>query len=614
MKKLLLVFALGLVVAPAQNALYLDISRDWRRIAGDRLEYAQPGFDDRGWETVYLPKAVRRGSRVIWLRRAVDLPDGADRGRLALTIGSINDAYEVYVNGVPIGGTGGFTYDAWQLPRPRTFAIPEEAVRNSARLELAIRGIRLPRPSPPSWRDFNYVEGPFLLTYDFNAPKDAGRHSMNQRRLRHSPSLLFAVLEAIAALFILFVWAGDRQQSRFFWLGAFLLLESGGEILSTAVLRETSFPFGWPHFTTALMLVAAAPVYAEFAMSVLRLRARWFRTAVWSIWAAFALTLAFGRPDFPWLFLTVRLIYAATVVMVAIGARKQREAKRHWFLLTVALVALAELNFYGQSLSLPRSFNLGILVFQNHTLVILGLLMVVVVQMFRELSADRREKQRLAGELEAARSVQQLLFSGAHPTSAEYQVEAVYEPATEVGGDFYQVLAAGDDAILVVVGDVSGKGLKAALVVSMMTGVARAYARMAPSELLLEMSRVLGTGSGGFVTCLAVRCEPGGRLTMANAGHLNPLLHGAEVETEPGLPLGIAADVGYSETTLQLGPGEAITFVTDGIVEAASATGELFGFERTRALSGKSTVEIADAAKAWGQNDDITVVTVRRTG
>ena len=111
MTKLILGFACGLTLAMAQNALYLDISQDWRRTNGDRLEYAQPGFDDRGWETVYLPKAVRRGSSAIWLRRAVDLPAGTDRGRLALTLGSVNDADEVYVNGVPIGGTGGFTYE-----------------------------------------------------------------------------------------------------------------------------------------------------------------------------------------------------------------------------------------------------------------------------------------------------------------------------------------------------------------------------------------------------------------------------------------------------------------------------------------------------------------------
>jgi serine phosphatase RsbU (regulator of sigma subunit) len=102
-----------------------------------------------------------------------------------------------------------------------------------------------------------------------------------------------------------------------------------------------------------------------------------------------------------------------------------------------------------------------------------------------------------------------------------------------------------------------------------------------------------------------------GTVTIASAGHPAPYLEGREVETPPGLPLGLAAGQEYSEIRLPAGTG-VVTLVTDGVVEAENAAGELFGFERTRAISGKSAGEIAAAAKAWGQNDDITVVTVRR--
>ena len=81
---------------------------------------------------------------------------------------------------------------------------------------------------------------------------------------------------------------------------------------------------------------------------------------------------------------------------------------------------------------------------------------------------------------------------------------------------------------------------------------------------------------------------------------------------ESGLPLGVVADCPYIETSAMVGCGEQVTFVSDGVVEAANEHGELFGFDRTREISGQSAQEIADAAKAWGQNDDITVVTVRR--
>ena len=98
-------------------------------------------------------------------------------------------------------------------------------------------------------------------------------------------------------------------------------------------------------------------------------------------------------------------------------------------------------------------------------------------------------------------------------------------------------------------------------------------------------------------------------MRIANAGNPAPYCDGREVETEPGLPLGIAAGMEYTSLTVQ---GERLTFVSDGVLEAANAKRELFGFERTREISTKSAAEIADAARAWGQNDDITVVTVRR--
>ena len=107
---------------------------------------------------------------------------------------------------------------------------------------------------------------------------------------------------------------------------------------------------------------------------------------------------------------------------------------------------------------------------------------------------------------------------------------------------------------------------------------------------------------------------PRGSLVLAaSAGHPNPYLDGLEVELDAGLPLGIADDATYKEVELRLLPGSQITLVSDGVVEAANRKNELFGFDRKREISGQSAQEIADAAKAWGQNDDITVVTVRRS-
>jgi serine phosphatase RsbU (regulator of sigma subunit) len=100
-------------------------------------------------------------------------------------------------------------------------------------------------------------------------------------------------------------------------------------------------------------------------------------------------------------------------------------------------------------------------------------------------------------------------------------------------------------------------------------------------------------------------------LSIANAGHLSPYLNSRELSCEPGLPLGILPEADYTETCVQLDPDDALTFMSDGVVEARSATGELFGFDRTREISAHSAQQIADAAARFGQEDDITVLTVR---
>jgi serine phosphatase RsbU (regulator of sigma subunit) len=210
--------------------------------------------------------------------------------------------------------------------------------------------------------------------------------------------------------------------------------------------------------------------------------------------------------------------------------------------------------------------------------------------------------------MESAQTVQALLLNQAMPA----EMEAVCLPASEVGGDFYQVVELADGARLVMVGDVSGKGLKAAMLVAVVVGAVGSTKSSAPAAVLARVNRALmGRAGGGFATACCARFDLDGTVTIANAGHLSPYCDGSEVELEAGLPLGIVAEAEYAETVVR---GERFTFVSDGVVEAENAQRELFGFERTREISTQSAQEIAEAAKAWGQNDDITVVTVRRNG
>jgi serine phosphatase RsbU (regulator of sigma subunit) len=175
--------------------------------------------------------------------------------------------------------------------------------------------------------------------------------------------------------------------------------------------------------------------------------------------------------------------------------------------------------------------------------------------------------------------------------------------------------------MLIVVGDVSGKGLPAAMLVSVLVGGIRAEAAHGTDPVTVVRSlndRMMGRTHGGFTTCLAAHITADGLLTMANAGHLPPYLNGEEVGLPGALPLGILAEPEFECVKVQLKAGDRLTFVSDGVVEAqphtASRSNELFGFERTRAISHEPAAVIAEAARAFGQSDDITVVTVQFTG
>jgi hypothetical protein len=225
------------------------------------------------------------------------------------------------------------------------------------------------------------------------------------------------------------------------------------------------------------------------------------------------------------------------------------------------------------------------------------------------------EKALLEAEMAAAREVQQVIVPEKGDSFPGYVVESAYQPARQVGGDFFQILPAGDDGLLVVIGDVAGKGLPAAMLVSLLVGCIRTAAEYThePALMLRKVhDRLLGHACGGFATALAAFFDRDGTVTIANAGHLSPYLDGTEVELAGALPLGIAESGIFDSQRFELRPGSRLTFYSDGVVEAQSKSGELFGFERARAISKRSAAAIVAEAVGFGQEDDITVVTIER--
>jgi sigma-B regulation protein RsbU (phosphoserine phosphatase) len=243
-----------------------------------------------------------------------------------------------------------------------------------------------------------------------------------------------------------------------------------------------------------------------------------------------------------------------------------------------------------------------------------GFVWVFVTEGKRHLRVHT-EKVLLEAEMAAAREIQQVIVPEKGEIFPGFKVESVYQPARQVGGDFFQVLPAGGDGLLVVVGDVAGKGLPAAMLVSMIIGSIRTTAENSHDPVLMLRKlhdRLVGRTAGGFATALAAHIAVDGVVTIANAGHLSPYLDGKELELPGALPLGIAESGRFEATQFELRPGSRLTFYSDGVVEAQNKNGELFGFERARSISTKSAAAIAEAAVEFGQEDDITVVTIER--
>ena len=194
---------------------------------------------------------------------------------------------------------------------------------------------------------------------------------------------------------------------------------------------------------------------------------------------------------------------------------------------------------------------------------------------------------------------------------------SAYRPAQQVGGDFFQLIAQPDGSALLVLGDVSGKGLKAAMTVALIVGTIRTVADTVddPAEILSILNRRLhGRLKDGFVTCLTLRLNAEGDGVLANAGHPAPFLNREELNLPGALPLGLDFNADYESVPFHLEVGDRLTLYTDGLLEARNAAGDLFSFDRLRALiaTQPNAKQATDAAVAFGQDDDITVLTLTR--
>jgi serine phosphatase RsbU (regulator of sigma subunit) len=243
-------------------------------------------------------------------------------------------------------------------------------------------------------------------------------------------------------------------------------------------------------------------------------------------------------------------------------------------------------------------------------------------------------RQSIEQELRLARSIQQAFLPEDVPTLEGWQISPLYQPAREVGGDFYDFHRLSGGRVGLAVGDATGKGVPAALVMATTCGMLRAVSQASdsssPGEMLRRVNEALVSSipANMFVTCFYAILDPkSGSLRYANAGHDVPYLHRSGVAEElraRGMPLGLMPGMGYEENEIVLDAGEAALFYSDGLVEAHHPEGEMFGFPRLQTLVAEHAEEERSLEEAlleelytfvgegWEQEDDITLLTLRR--
>jgi serine phosphatase RsbU (regulator of sigma subunit) len=328
---------------------------------------------------------------------------------------------------------------------------------------------------------------------------------------------------------------------------------------------------------------------------------------------------------FAWVSLAARLLFIA--IMAAIFTTGIRNKGREGWLALPAVVLMASTQFSRELdlLHFPiplRWFLLGVMIIRN-VMAYLALAAIMYVLLLRRLRISLRRQRDLALDVKQAQEVQQVILPEARLVLPGLKglpgltIESEYRPAREVGGDFFQIIPhKSDGSVLIVAGDVTGKGLQAGMLVALLVGAIRSTAELNsdPAFVLSALNRRLMGRNDAQATCLALRIEADGAATLANAGHVAPYLNGEELPMEGALPLGMVDSAEPSVMHFQLAESDRLTLMSDGIAEAMDANGQLFGFERVHELlhTATSATEIAGAAQAFGQEDDISVISVTR--
>ncbi|HUX44987.1 MAG TPA: PP2C family protein-serine/threonine phosphatase [Terracidiphilus sp.] len=554
-----------------------------------------------------------------WYRATFKVPADFAGQELAVGMDPLEEVYDVYIDGTLVGRFGSWKPDPQgPFPRHLAFSIPSDLLKGPTG-HISIR--RWEGASHLMWAPFG-SSGYF----SFPHPPEIGSKLAIQAQERLHPAAgairvlpwdLTYVLYLFAALISFVLFSAQKRRAEYFYLGLYCIL-SGAPPLAGIPLASSNSAMAqsWGPVLVFFFDILA-PAFSLLFLACLCPRSR--RTlqigAVLALIFAFAAAYSLGKQSYAatelWEF---GFTYGMAAFELLAMAGLLLDRRRGSFVIAFCLFLNAAGWAWGAwapKLHLPIGFEAGPFGFDLRSFPGILFVSVTLLVLYLRYRDEQARQAAIDQDLAAARRMQELLLAGSAEQPAGFTVDAVYRPAREVGGDFYRTVSLEDGSLLVIVGDVSGKGLDAAMFVAVVLGSLANETHRNPASLLAYLNRaVMGRTGGGFITACCARFYPDGRVVVANAGHISPYVDGRELQLENGLPLGISADATYSETETQT--DGAVIFISDGVVEATNANGELFGFERTAAIATQAAESIAKAAQDFGQEDDITVLTVER--
>ncbi len=598
--------------------------------------WAQPGFDDSNWtllrsDASWSDQGYPDMSGYGWYRFKVHVAAGPSPK--SLMVAPIITSFEIYVDGKLEGRSGDMPPHVILNLRmhPQVYPLTQTGSSTSHDVLVAIRVWHA-----PVWANF-VGGGPYRgghLAGDSSILEIERAHQAVTRSSHFVDYYSYSIASGIIGIAILCLFFVRPAEREYLWFALMLLAQSADSVLF--VSKEIyAFP-PVPIYDLSDGICVALNFFAAFCFfsKVLRYHARRIGRVClalvvfsplpavfyWPGWATGAasatIQLCCLLPAAAWIFfvlgkralagnLDARLLLVPTLLDIG------------FYVADNVAIVLNQAGLTKMPRILERPLPLPPFTMQTGVFLHIFFLLAMLVFLIRRFALARGQEEKIAQEREAGRQIQLILLPDKLDQSKYFTVECAYCPAEQVGGDFFQQIADDEGGMTIVIGDVSGKGLTAATMVSLLVGAIRAEASHGanPATLLAALNeRMMGRSRGGFTTCLAARFSAAVLMTVSNAGFLFKQKTAYEIDIPGALPLGILGGAEYESTTIQLAPGDCITFVTDGVPEAQTKAGELFGFERTREVSTLAADRIAHAACSFGQSDDVTVVTAEFTG